>query len=460
MREEGEAGTAVGVERVDRTSHRNLRGETMHHFDVNRKGELCCEEFPLREIARRTGTPVYVYSRATLEHHYRVFDEAFEGIPHIVCFSMKANSNGSVVRTFTRMGCGADIVSGGELARALAAGAPAKKIVYSGVGKQVWEIEEALRRGILMFNVESREELEKIDAVAGRMRKRAPVSIRVNPDVDPKTHPYISTGLKRNKFGIHIRQALTDYEWAARRRNIEVVGVDCHIGSQLTDLSPFLDAASRVRRLVDRLQAKGMPIRYIDIGGGLGIKYNDELPPHPREYARAVANAFRGLDVTMVLEPGRVLVGNAGVLVTEILYTKQVPLSSGRAKRHFFIVDAAMNDLARPSLYGSYHAIQPVGKPPRGRVTADVVGPICESGDFLAKDRTLPPYKAGELLAVMSAGAYGFSMSSNYNSRPRAAEVMVSGDSCEVVRERETLADVTRGERTASFLVEKRAKGR
>jgi diaminopimelate decarboxylase len=431
----------------------------MHHFAVNPKGELCCEGFPLREIARRMGTPVYVYSRATLEHHFRVFDESFASIPHIICYSMKANSNSSVIRTFTGLGGGADIVSGGELARALAAGAPAGKIVYSGVGKQVWEIEEALRRGILMFNVESREELEKIDAVAGRMRLRAPISIRVNPDVDPKTHPYISTGLKRNKFGIHIRQALKDYEWAARRRNIEIVGVDCHIGSQLTDISPFLDAAGRVRRLVDQLQAKGMPVRFIDIGGGLGIKYNDELPPHPKEYARAIVNAFRGLDVTLVLEPGRVLVGNAGVLVTEVLYTKQIPSPSGRGKHHFFIVDAAMNDLARPSLYGSYHAIQPVGKAPKGRVTADVVGPICESGDFIAKDRALPPYKAGDLLAVMSAGAYGFSMSSNYNSRPRAAEVMVSGDRCEVVRERETIRDVTRGERTASFLSGKRAKG-
>jgi len=424
----------------------------MHHFSANRQGQLCCEEYPLREIARRTGTPVYVYSLATLEHHFRVFDEAFSAIPHIVCFSMKANSNGSVVRTFTRLGGGVDIVSGGELARALAAGAPPKKIVYSGVGKQAREIEEALRRGILMFNVESREELERIDAIAGRMRRRAPISIRVNPDVDPKTHPYISTGLKRNKFGIRIKQAVQDYEWAAKRRNIEVVGVDCHIGSQLTDLSPFLDAAGRVRRLVDRLLAKGMPIRYVDVGGGLGIRYNDELPPQPKEYAHAIVNAFRGLDITLVLEPGRVLVGNAGVLVTEVLYTKKVPAASGRGQHSFFIVDAAMNDLARPSLYGSYHAILPVGKAPAGRVTADVVGPICESGDFLAKDRTLPPFKSGDLLAVMSAGAYGFSMSSNYNSRPRAAEVMVSGDRCEVVRERETLRDVVVGERTALFL--------
>ncbi len=427
----------------------------MHHFQV-RNGEMHCEGVPLRRIARDVGTPVYVYSHATLAHHYRVFDEAFGGIPHIVCFSMKSNSNGSVIRTFTGLGSGVDIVSGGELARALAAGAPPGKIVYSGVGKKVPEIEEALRRGILMFNVESREELETIDAVAGRMRKRAPIAIRVNPDVDPKTHPYISTGLKKNKFGIRIAQALKDYEWAAGRRHIEVVGVDCHIGSQLTDVAPFVDAAGRVRRLVDRLLRKGLPIRFVDIGGGLGIRYNDELPPDPGAYAIAVAEAFRGLPVTLVLEPGRVLVGNAGVLLTEVLYTKQIPSPAGRGKKHFFIVDAAMNDLARPSLYGSYHAILPVGKARRGKVTADIVGPICESGDFLAKDRAMPPCRGGDLLAVMSAGAYGFSMSSNYNTRPRAAEVMVSGNRFEVVRVRETVRELYRGERTASFLSRRR----
>jgi len=428
----------------------------MHHFAVNRQGELCCEKVPLRAIARRVGTPVFVYSRATLERHFRVFDEAFAEIPHVVCYSMKANSNASVIRTFANLGGGADIVSGGELARALAAGVPPGRIVYSGVGKKVWEIEEALRRRILMFNVESRAELETIDAVARRLRKRAPVSIRVNPDVDPRTHPYISTGLKKNKFGIHVKQAVTDYEWAGSRRNIEVVGVDCHIGSQLTELAPFIDAAGRVRRLVDTLVAKGMPIRYVDIGGGLGIRYRDEMPPDPKEYADAIVEAFRGLGITLVLEPGRVLVGNAGVLVTEVLYTKPIPSPKGKGTKHFFIVDAAMNDLARPSLYGSYHAILPVGKRPRGQVIADVVGPICESGDFLARDRSLPLYRSGDLLAVMSAGAYGYSMSSNYNSRPRAAEVMVSEARYEVVRERETARDVTRGERIAGFL---RGKG-
>ncbi len=423
----------------------------MHHF-VTRRGEMHCEGVPLRRIAEAVGTPAYVYSHATLSHHYRVFDEAFAAIPHVVCYSVKANPNGSVIGTFTAMGSGADIVSGGELLRAASAGAPPGKIVYSGVGKQMWEIEEALRRGILMFNVESREELETIDAVAARLRKKAPIAIRVNPDVDPKTHPYISTGLRKNKFGIHIDQAIRDYEWASRRRHIEVVGVDCHIGSQLTDVSPFVDAAARVRALVDRLLRKGMPIRYVDIGGGLGITYSDELPPRPRQYAEAVIRAFSGLDVTLVLEPGRVLVGNAGVLLARVLYTKSSPSPAGAGEKRFVIVDAAMNDLARPSLYGSYHAIVPAVNRSRRKVVADVVGPICESGDFLAKDRELPAISSGDLIAVMSAGAYGFSMSSTYNSRPRVAEVMVSGTRFEVVRERETLRDLTRGERRASFL--------
>lgn len=423
----------------------------MHHF-VRRKGRLHCEEVPLRTIAEAVGTPTYIYSHATLSHHYRVFDEAFSGVPHIICYSMKANSNRSVIRTFTRMGSGVDIVSAGELRRALAAGAPPSKIVFSGVGKTAGEIEEALSRGILMFNVESREELEAIDAVARSMRKRAPVSLRVNPDVDPKTHPYISTGLKKNKFGIHIGQALRDYAWAAKRKHLEVVGVDCHIGSQLTEVSPFVDAAKRVRALVERLLRMGLPIRLVDIGGGLGIPYEDEEPPPPKQYASAVREVFSGLPITLVLEPGRVLVGNAGILLTRVLYTKSSPSPGGKGKKRFVIVDAAMNDLARPSLYGSYHAIVPVGAETAGRRVTDVVGPICESGDFLARDRKMPAVSSGDLLAVMSAGAYGFSMSSTYNSRPRAAEVMVSGRAFEVVREREAVRELVRGERTASFL--------
>ncbi len=432
----------------------------MHHF-VRKRGEMYCEGVPLRRIADAVGTPVYVYSHATLSHHYRVFDSAFSGIPHIICYSMKANPNGSIIRTFTNLGSGADIVSGGELSRALAAGAPPSKIVYSGVGKLEWEIEEALRRGILMFNVESRQELETIDDIARRLRTKAPISLRVNPDVDPKTHPYISTGLRKNKFGIHIEQAMRDYEWAGGRRHIEVVGVDCHIGSQLTEIHPFLDAAVRVRALVDRLIRKGFDIRYVDIGGGLGITYDDEIPPNPRQYAEAIVGAFRGLPVTVILEPGRVLVGNAGILLTRLLYTKPSQERKGKGKRKlFYIVDAAMNDLARPSLYGSYHAIVPASRRTGRTVLADVVGPICESGDFLAKDRELPPFAAGDLLAVMSAGAYGFSMSSTYNSRPRAAEVMVCGSRFEVVRDRESIRELTRGERTASFLANPGAKKR
>ncbi len=424
----------------------------MHHFE-RKGGEMFCEGVSLRRIAEAVGTPVYVYSHATLSHHYRAFDGAFSGIPHLICYSMKANSNGSVIRTFANLGSGVDIVSGGELSRALAAGAPPSKIVYSGVGKMEWEIVEALRHGILMFNVESRQELELIDDIARKMRKKAPISLRVNPDVDPRTHPYISTGLRKNKFGVHIAQAVRDYEWAARRRHIEVIGVDCHIGSQLTEISPFLDAAGRIRLLVDRLIRKGLDIRFVDIGGGLGITYENEVPPDPEEYAGGVADAFRGLPVTIILEPGRVLVGNAGVLLTRVLYTKPSQETDGKVgRKQFFIVDAAMNDLARPSLYGSYHAIIPVTGVSRRKMVADVVGPICESGDFLAKDRELPAFTAGDLAAVMSAGAYGFSMSSTYNSRPRAAEVMVSGSRFEVVRKRESIRDLARGEKTASFL--------
>ncbi len=430
----------------------------MHHF-ARKRGELFCEGVPLRRIASAVGTPVYVYSHATLSHHYRVFDNAFSGIPHIICYSMKANPNGSIIRTFSNLGSGVDIVSGGELSRAIAAGAPPSKIVYSGVGKMAWEIEEALRQKILMFNVESRQELETIDDIARRMRKKAPISIRVNPDVDPKTHPYISTGLKKNKFGIHMDQAMRDYEWAARRRHIEVVGVDCHIGSQLTEISPFADAAGKIRALVDRLLRKGLDIRFVDIGGGLGIRYEDEIPPDPQQYADAIVGAFRDLPVTIILEPGRVLVGNAGILLTRMLYTKPSQEAGGKGgKKQFFIVDAAMNDLGRPSLYGSYHAIVPVAGRPKRKVLADVVGPICESGDFLARDRELPSFAPGDLVAVMSAGAYGFSMSSTYNSRPRAAEVMVRGSRFEVVRERESMRDLTRGERTASFLTRRRRK--
>ncbi|HXQ22484.1 MAG TPA: diaminopimelate decarboxylase [Candidatus Acidoferrales bacterium] len=417
----------------------------MHHFQ-QRHGELYAEDVPLREIAARAGTPCYVYSLATLRRHYRVFDEAFAGTPHLVCFSVKANSNLAVLRTFARAGSGFDIVSGGELFRALKAGADPGKIVFSGVGKTHEEIGDALRAGILMFNVESPGELDVINSVAGELGTKARVAIRVNPDVDPKTHPYISTGLKKSKFGIHIQRSIEDYRRAAGLPHVEVIGVDCHIGSQLTSVPPFVDALQRIRNLVERLHQERLNIRYIDMGGGLGITYNDELPPAPEEYAAALMQGLRGLDATLVLEPGRVIVGNAGILLTRVLYLKSTD------EKNFVVVDGGMNDLIRPALYGSFQGIQPVRNRDGKRFTADVVGPVCESGDFFAKDRELPHVEPGDLLAVMSAGAYGFVMASNYNTRPRPPEVLVDGDRMYVVRQRETLDDLIRGETIPDIL--------
>jgi len=417
----------------------------MHHFQ-HRNGELHVEDVPLRELATRVGTPCYVYSLATLRRHYRVFDEAFAHIPHVVCFAVKANGNLAVLRTFVREGSGFDIVSGGELFRALAAGADPGKIVFSGVGKTRDEMVAALRAGILMFNVESPAELDVLNACAGALGLRARVALRVNPDVDPKTHPYISTGLKKSKFGIHIERSLEDYRRARSLSHLEVVGVDCHIGSQLTTVPPFVDALERVRTLVERLQREDFDIRYIDMGGGLGITYNDEKPPEPSEYAAAIAEGLRGLNVTLILEPGRVIVGNAGVMLTRVLYLKETD------EKNFVVVDGGMNDLIRPALYGSYQGIRAVV--PRGGegLTADVVGPVCESGDFLAKDRELPAVEAGDLLAIMSAGAYGFVMASNYNARPRPPEVLVDGKDMYVIRERETFDDLLRGETVPAML--------
>jgi len=412
----------------------------MHHFQ-HRDGELFAEGVPLRVIAERVGTPCYIYSLATLRRHYRVFDEAFEAVAHLVCFSVKANSNLAVLRIFARQGSGFDIVSGGELFRALRAGADPTKIVFSGVGKSAAEIRNALTAGILMFNVESPSELETINAVAGEIGAKAPVALRVNPDVDPKTHPYISTGLKMSKFGIDIQRSLDDYRRARQLPHVEVVGVDCHIGSQLTTVPPFVDALERIRDLVVRLQSEDFNIRFVDMGGGLGITYNDEKPPEPSQYAAALVEGLRGLDVTLVLEPGRVIVGNAGVLLTKVLYHK------GADEKHFIVVDGGMNDLIRPALYGSYQAIQPVRSPNDATMIADVVGPVCESADFFAKDRQLPIVDSGDLLAVMSAGAYGFVMSSNYNTRPRPPEILVDGADFHIVRQRETLEDLVRGER-------------
>ncbi len=411
------------------------------HFFKYRGKTFYAEGVSIKKIAEEVGTPVFIYSEKTLRRHFDAFDGAFKGTPHLVCYSVKANSNLTVLKTFAEKGSGFDIVSGGELYRALKAGADPGKIVFSGVGKREDEIEYAVKSGILMFNVESPQELRAIDAVAGRLKKKARFAIRVNPDVDPKTHPYISTGLKKNKFGIAVDEAVAEYVYARDNlANVEAVGIDCHIGSQLTQIGPFVDALKKTRGLIKKLRAEGLAIKYLDMGGGLGITYDAEAPPHPTKYGTAVVKETKGLDLTLVFEPGRVMVGNAGILVTKVLYTKE---NSGK---RFVVVDAAMNDLARPSLYGSYHAVKPVRETGAVEITADVVGPICESGDFLAQDRVMPSVEPGEFLAVMSAGAYGFTMSSNYNTRPRAAEVMVSGASFEVIRKRETLAELVKNE--------------
>ena len=417
----------------------------MHDFKyVN--DELYCEGVPVSRIAEEVGTPFYLYSARTLTNHYRVFDRAFSGLRHIICYSVKANSNVAILKLLIKEGAGVDIVSGGELYRALQAGVEPGKVVYSGVGKRVDEIEYALATDILMFNIESAEELRMIDRCAGRMKKKARIAVRINPDVDPRTHPHISTGLKENKFGVNIEKSLETYRWARTLGNIEVTGVDCHIGSQVTRVEPFVDALKRLKKLIGLLEKEGLHIRYLDLGGGLGITYDQELPPHPEEYARAVKEVVEDTDVTVILEPGRVIVGNAGIMVTRVLYRKH------NENKNFVIVDAGMNDLIRPSLYGSFHAVQPVVKKEREEFFADIVGPICESGDFIAKSRPVPKLEGGELLAVMSAGAYGFTMSSNYNSRPRIPEVLADGEDYYVIRKRETYADLVRGEEIPDFL--------
>lgn len=411
----------------------------MHYFEY-RNGELFAEGVPIRRIAREAGTPVYIYSLATLRRHFRVFDQAFARLSHLVCFSMKSNSNLAVLRTFAKEGSGFDIVSGGELFRALKAGADPKKIVFSGVGKKKEEIEYALNAGILMFNVESEQELIFLNDVSRGLGRKAPISLRVNPDVDPKTHPYISTGMKKSKFGIDIKRSLEVYKIALSLPHLEVIGVDCHIGSQLTTIPPFVDALSRVQVFVETLRKEGARIRYLDLGGGLGIRYRDEEPPHPEEYAGALIQGLQGLDVTLILEPGRVIVGNAGILVTEVLYLKETD------EKKFVIVDGGMNDLIRPALYGSYQAVRPVVERKGEMIVADVVGPICESGDFFAKDREIPRPQPGDLLAVMSAGAYGFTMASNYNSHPKAPEILVDGENFYIIRKRESFEDLISGE--------------
>ncbi len=418
----------------------------MHHFQY-RDGELYAEEVPVREIAQTVGTPFYLYSAATLKRHIQVFDQAFSGLKHLVCYSVKANSNLAVLRLLAREGAGADIVSGGELYRALKAGISPQKIVFSGVGKTREEISRALKAGILMFNVESLGELEVISEEARKQGTQAPVAIRVNPDVDPKTHPYISTGLKQNKFGLEVEAAFEAYLKAQEDPYLKVVGIDCHIGSQLTQISPFVEALARIKEFVQRLAERGIEISYLDLGGGLGIVYGEEAPPPPAEYAQALKKELADFEGTLILEPGRVIVGNAGILVTKVLYLKQGP------SKRFVIVDAGMNDLIRPAFYQAYHEIRPVQPRTQEKVVVDVVGPICETGDFLARDRALPEVAPGDLLAVMSAGAYGFVMASNYNSRPRPAEVLVAGNKFFVVRRREELEDLVAGESIPEFLL-------
>lgn len=412
----------------------------MDHFQYQHN-ELRAEQVPLSQIAAQFGTPTYVYSRATIERHYQAFTAAAGQHPHLVCYAVKANSNIALLNVLARLGSGFDIVSEGELRRVLQAGGDPAKVVFSGVGKTESEIEFALNAGIKCFNVESIPELDRIQLVAARLGKVAPISIRVNPDVDAKTHPYISTGLKANKFGIDINLAPAMYQRAASLPNLQVVGVDCHIGSQLTETQPFLDALDKLLALVDKLAAAGIVLQHLDIGGGLGVTYADETPPHPAEYAAKVIERLANYPhLTLVFEPGRAIMANAGVLLTKVEFLKP-----GQEK-NFAIVDAAMNDLIRPALYSAWMNIIPVQlKPQLASQTYDVVGPVCETSDFLGKDRLLA-IEPGDLLVVRSAGAYGFTMSSNYNSRPRAAEVLIDGDVVHLARQREQWDDLWRGE--------------
>jgi len=404
------------------------------HFP-NTNGDLHVEQVALADIAARFGTPCYVYSRAALEASLSEFQQEISGTDALVCYAVKANSNLAILNLFARLGAGFDIVSGGELQRALAAGGDPQKIVFSGVGKTADEMKQALAADILCFNVESAPELERLNEVAGSVGRKAPISLRVNPNVDAKTHPYISTGLKENKFGVAYEDALALYRRAAALPNIEVSGIDCHIGSQLLDPSPFAEALDKVLLLVDQLDAEGIHLHHIDLGGGLGIRYSDEVAPTVASYLQPLLKKLAGRKLKVVLEPGRRLVGNAGLLLTRVEYLKP-----GEVK-NFAIVDAAMNDLARPALYDAWHDILPVA-PHTGEAKAwEIVGPVCESGDFLGHDRPLA-LQAGDLLAIMSAGAYGMAMSSNYNTRPRAAEVMVDGDTAHLVRRRETVESI------------------
>lgn len=404
----------------------------MDYFNY-RDNRLFVEDVAVEDIVKAHGSPCYIYSRATFERHWNAFDEALSAHEHLVCFAVKANSNLGVLSVLAKMGSGFDIVSGGELERVLAAGGDASKVVFSGVGKTAAEMRRALEVGIRCFNVESEAELVLLNDVAGEIGVKAPVSIRVNPNVDANTHPYISTGLKENKFGIDISIAPEVYELASKMANLSIEGVDCHIGSQLTETRPFMDALDLVLNLIDLLEEMNINIHHLDLGGGLGIQYSDENPPLPAEYAKALSDKLLGRDLQILIEPGRAIAGNAGILVTQVEFLKN------NDEKHFAIVDAAMNDLMRPALYSAWQEIIPVNSKKEGQIQRyDIVGPICETGDFLGKDRELI-IEAGDLLAVRSSGAYGFTMSSNYNSRPRVAEIMVDGDKVHVVRNRETI---------------------
>jgi len=407
------------------------------HYQDN---QLHAEQVPLADIAAQFGTPCYVYSRAALTDGYRQFSNALQGHEHLICYAVKANSNLAILNVFARLGAGFDIVSGGELQRVLAAGGDARKVVFSGVGKSVAEMRLALDAGILCFNVESAAELERLNEVAGNMGKVAPVSLRVNPDVDAKTHPYISTGLKQNKFGVAYEEAIALYRRARDLPHLRITGIDCHIGSQLTETSPFIAAAEKILVLVDALAGEGIHLDHIDLGGGLGIRYRDETPPAIADYVAALLGALRGRSEKLILEPGRVLVGNAGMLLTRVEYLKH------GEEKNFAIVDAAMNDLMRPALYDAFHEILLVQRENVAAQSYEIVGPICETGDFIGHARNLA-IAPQSLLAVLSAGAYGMSMSSNYNTRPRVAEVMVDAGAAHLVRERETVSQLYAGEK-------------
>jgi diaminopimelate decarboxylase len=404
--------------------------------------ELYGEEVSIAKVAQEVGTPCYIYSHRMLTEGYRALDQAFAGLPHLICYAMKANANLAILRLFIEAGGGLDIVSGGELFRALRAGADPRRVVFAGVGKSGAEIDAALQADILLFNVESAQELDAIQAAAVGSGRHARVALRVNPDVDPQTHPYISTGLRQSKFGVPIQEALELYRYMRRLSHIDPVGVHAHIGSQITQVSPFQASLSKLAPLVNTLRQDGFDIQYLDIGGGLGIRYNAEGPPEPAAYAASLRPLLEELGCTVLMEPGRLLVGNAGIFVTKVLYEKM------NGAKKFLVVDGGMNDLIRPSLYSAYHAIRPVVQQANSQpeTSVDVVGPICESGDFLAQDRPMPVCQPGDLLAVFSAGAYGFAMASNYNARPRVPEVMVRGTQFMVIRARETYEDLIRGE--------------